>query len=323
MAFVESDAASSKTVGWSCSPPFPYQDRSFQVHDTAGFADTTLSKNEISMLMTAAFGPCVQLASGIGQIIVVVSGRMTPEQQAGLTQLETIFGDASFWNYVTLVYTNFAPFLDVQAQEVEIEVMKKLMPELMDAISTDGRPRVVFVDNQTEDDSEDWEDRRATGRARLLDAVSRSIDRLGAVYMPPTLAAVRARLDEQERAEEERQQADEERRRTEAEAAAQRQRDQARAEAQRQEKARLEKAKAAAEAKRRQEEQRREKAEQERRRLQAIEDARPYVLNHQMYGTITDADNRRCRHCNSPCYKCFEAWRNHRYCQCRAHRGVD
>jgi len=160
-----------------------------------------------------------------------------------LDQLETVFGDASFWDYVTLVYTNFAPFLDVQAQESEVEVMKKLMPELMDAISTDGIPRVVFVDNQTEDDSDDWEHRRAAGRARLLDAVTRSIDRL---HVQSELAAVRARFDEQARAEEERQRADEERRKTEAEAAAQCQRDQAREVAQRQETVRLQKVRAQA-----------------------------------------------------------------------------
>jgi len=141
--------------------------------DTRGLNDTKSTNQEILKKIADGFALST---SGINQVLWVISGKVTPQQQA-LFGLLTVMFDKSILKYVTIVRTNFSGFRNVEKCNQDIELLKAESKEMKQIIESCND--VIHVNHMNQD-----ADPQLSGRKESQIRLHLSIKKWNAVYNP-------------------------------------------------------------------------------------------------------------------------------------------
>lgn len=105
----------------------------FQVVDTIGLNDTSLSQREVLLEIANS---CHAIKDGLYQIFFVTKGAFTEEEVKDFNLISELFFDQQILNYVTIVRTDFVEFTDETKCEGDKQNLINSSPQLDQAIKS-------------------------------------------------------------------------------------------------------------------------------------------------------------------------------------------
>jgi GTP-binding protein EngB required for normal cell division len=148
-SFAESSGSTSQTKSVQAQV-FEHQQQAYQVIDTLGLSDTSLTEKEV-LLKIAEIAEYLQ-DGNLCQVLFVIDKRISKEEREVYRLLqEVILADNDTKNLVTLVRSNFVGFEDQTAINQDLEHIKQ-QPALAE-ILTNSRD-IIYLNNPSLDTSQ-------------------------------------------------------------------------------------------------------------------------------------------------------------------------